>query len=201
MEGSTAVFTTSQIDLYGFPEYYGYTDYLVISDNECPMVMDYAMEQGGDTRGKLRPVHRYNRTERFTRILAQLLGLKTTVPSHLLAHMGECTCWEDVRQVLKQQGASRYYNCVPSIMVQLGLERPITLAVDNTLFLKMVNDFQLFQAQYARQTHASKYFPSLRYIAFKIMQDNNAEFNDVQFIRTRRIEDKLDKIWENIMFY
>ena len=200
MEGSTAVFTTSQIDLYGFPEYYGYTDYLVISDNECPMVKDYDMERG-NTHEKLRPIHRYNRTERFTRILAQLLGLKTNVPRTLFKKMGGCACWEDVRQILKKEGASRYYNCVPTIMEEIGLERPITLKVDNTLFRKMVNDFQLFQAAYAKQPNRSKYFPSLRYIAFKIMQDNDAEFNDVQFIRTRRIEDKLDKIWESIMFY
>jgi len=33
------------------------------------------------------------------------------------------------------------------------------------------------------------------------MQENDAEFNNIQFIRTRRIELKLEDIWERIMFY
>lgn len=197
MEGSTAVFTLSQIDMYGLPEYYGYTDYLVVEDRESLLLVeDYAMEVARKT-GQ-RPIHRYNRTERFTRILAQLLGEKSRVPRPLLLKMAGCKSWEDIRAVLKQQGASRYYNCIPSIMAHLKLERPITLDWDHFLFEKMICDFKHFQCEYAKCKPSNKYFPSLRYIAFKILQDNDADFNDVQFIRTRRIEDKLDKIWDAI---
>lgn len=241
-EGSTAIFLTSQLYIHGWPDEYGYTNYLVMDDGP-DYVMDYQDETGTETRGKLRPVHRYNRVERFTTTLAQLLGLRdpmgnskwpnlksmqqllVLVQNTLAAPLIGATIedvpyhiprseifnltrphatWDNIRLALKTTGNSKYYNYIPSLMRLMGQD-PITFGdtrqrITYTLFKKMINDFQLFQGKYLQLEGRAKYFPSLRYIAFKIMEDNDAAFNDVVFIRTLRIEVKLDLIWDNIMY-
>jgi len=200
MEGEVAVFTTSMIDLYGPPDYFGYDKFIVVSDNESPFVLDYEMQHGNNGREKLRPIHRYNRVERFTKILGQLLGVKGVIPTTVFALVKDCTSWDDIRSVLKRNGNKQYYNLIPTIMKKLGLQPPIMIELDNTLFLKMVNDFMIFQDRYIQMETTQKYFPSLRYIAFKILQDNYADFDSVLFIRTPRVEKKLEAIWDSIMY-
>ena len=180
-ESQLAVFTTTQVDMYGPPDYFGYDKFIVVNDNESPMVMDYNMGinklalasnlwlEIGMTHEKLRPVHRYSRVERFSRTLAQLLKLKGNVPHTVVALMSGCEDWESIRTVLKKTGNNKYYNCIPVIMERLKLPEPITLNVTNTLFLKMVNDFEKFQAEFEELETRPKYFPSLRYIAFKVL--------------------------------
>ena len=195
-ELNIAVFTTTQIDELGPPDYYGYDRFIVINDNECPMVTDYKME----ISQKLRRVHHYSRVERFTKTLANLLSLRGNVPRIVLEECKQCTDWESVRTALKVGGYARYYNMIPMIMNILKLPAPITIKISNLLFHKMVHDFEQFQEKYRCLENTPKYFPSLRYIALKILQENGAEFNNFQFIRTLRIELKLEKIWEEIMF-
>jgi hypothetical protein len=277
-EGPQAVFYTWQLYCHGWPEEFGFTNYLVVDDGEFdgysnyasqqespaspepsnppdPFVFDYKDETNQGGREKLRPMHKYNRQERFTTTLAQLLGLKDPIENEkwpnikslksilkivedtlagniigspideipykikrkdILATIRPHVNWENIRQVLKTTGNRKYYNFIPSIMRLMGKD-PITFGpkkkITYSLFHKMVEDFVEFQRAYmviereridelVRQQLpiTKKYFPSLRYIAFKIMQDNDADFNDVVFIRTLRIEKKLEGVWENIMF-
>jgi hypothetical protein len=103
MDGEIAVFTTEQIDLLGPPEYYGHSKFYVINNTESPMVMDYGMENG-DGRNKFRPIHRYNRLERFTSVICTLLGGKEAVPQEVLDTTFLAESWEDCRLALKAGG-------------------------------------------------------------------------------------------------
>lgn len=174
MDGEIAVFTTEQVDLLGPPEYYGYSKFYVVNNTESPMVMDYGMENG-DGRNKFRPIHRYNRVERFTSIICTLLGGKDSIPQEVLDTTILAESWEDVRLALKGSGYQKYYNYIPTIMQIHGLVKPIVLDLKDGVYLKMINDFKIFQAVYSdlctRGIITRKYFPSLRYIAFKIMED------------------------------
>lgn len=72
--GGVHVYTTEQIDLYGFPFEWGVYDYYVISslEYEQPLATDWKFEQS--RYGSVRPIHRYNRVKRFESTLFQLLG-------------------------------------------------------------------------------------------------------------------------------
>lgn len=201
MDGEIAVFTTEQIDLYGDPEYFGYSKFYVVNNTESPMVMDYAMENG-DGRNKFRPIHRYNRLERFTSIICTLLGGKESIPQDVIDSTFLVESWDECRSALKVNGYQKYYNYIPTIMCIHGLAKPIRLDLKDGVYMKLLNDFRVFQAAYndfhRQGLITRKYFPSLRYIAFKIMEDNYAEFNDVTFIRTPRKQKALDDIWDMI---
>lgn len=192
-EGSVAVFLKSVVDLYGLPEHYGYTSYLVISDNESPMVSDYHFS----LERSCRPIHRYNRVERFSCILSQLLGLRGTIPDEVMDEVDECTTFNEIRNELKRCGYQRYYNSIPTIMKKLGLEPPISVVITNHLFNVMVNDFLKLQDVYLSKSFSRKYFPSLRYIAIKILVCNGAVIN-MDPIRTRRKLKLLEDIWSDL---
>lgn len=201
MDGEIAVFTTEQVNLYGPPEYFGYSKFYVVNNTESPMVMDYALENG-DGRTKFRPIHRYNRLERFTSTICTLLGGKDSIPQEVLDVTILCETWDECRAALKVEKMQKYYNHIPTIMKIHGLDKPIQINLNDGVYMKMLNDFQIFQAAYndlcRKGIITRKYFPSLRYIAFKIMEDNYAEFNDVVFIRTPRKQKALDDIWDMI---
>lgn len=221
-EGNIDIFTLDQINMFGEPYHYGYSNYLITSTRGDEMPMGYDYQDQFRTSSEdicplpaRRPIHRYNRLERFTTILAQLLGFRDTRENPQWPHIApldeifelvqHCDGWNEIRGVLKETGNKKYYNMIPSLMRMMGLApilfgRVRKVPVTNTLFHKMINDFRVFEGKYLLLPTRSKYFPSLRYIAFKIMQDNWAEFNDVVFIRTPRIERKLEAVWEEIMF-
>ena len=60
--------------------------------------------ENGDGRDKFRPIHRYNRLERFTSIICTLLGGKESIPQDVLDTTFMAESWEDVRQALKGAG-------------------------------------------------------------------------------------------------
>lgn len=189
-ENNVPVYLKSTIDIYGFPDYYGITDYLVVADTESPMVSDYQFEQDRRTR----PIHRYCRVERFTYTLSQILGLRCVVPDRVMYIVDQCFTFDDIRKVLKKNGFQKYYNSIPSIMIKLGLPPPIKIAMTNELFHLMVDEFKKIQALYDATLFTRKYFPSLRYIAVKILLMNGAEV-DIVPIRTKRKLKVLEELW------
>lgn len=64
------VFSTVQIDDYGFPEHWGYTKYRVVESREANLVTDYKMEQ----ERYFQKIHRYSRFARFKVCLLNILG-------------------------------------------------------------------------------------------------------------------------------
>lgn len=196
-EDDTAIFNLSQIDMYGEPDYFGYTKYIVL-DNVVNYVVDYKMS----IERKLRPVHRYNRVDRFRFTLAQLLGAKGNVPKEILAIVqdSKADSWSDIRYVLKKNDYSRYYNRIPVICHRLGIKPPIYIKWDNALYHKMCTKFLCIQERYRTLNVNRKYFPSIRFIALKILEMFGATFEDgFKFIRTKRKLDALDDIWNQVV--
>lgn len=192
-ENECPCFLKSQCDLYGMPHHYGYEYYLIISDNESPMVCDYQMELDR----KLRPIHRYNRVERFAFTLAQLLGLKGDVDRSVIElvkeHKG--VDWESIRTILKKNSLRKMYNRIPYIMNCLGLKPPIDYEISNLEYREMIDEFRCLQKNFYSVKGNRKYFPSLRYICFKMLESRGAVFTDVKFVRTKRKEKVLDELW------
>ena len=136
------VYTTSQVDLYGLPEFWGVSCYLVIQEREdmSPMVTDYHMEQ--ERRGSLRPIHHYDRIERFQSTLYQLIGCRGKVPNEIISQIkqeGYNTdpdhIWDSIRDTLKSIPNGRlYYNRIPTILQILGYQRKIDFK-DQSMFI------------------------------------------------------------------
>jgi hypothetical protein len=164
-ENGVLVFLKSECDLYGMPYLYGYEYYIVIDDVQ-EYVKDYCMT----LERKLRPIHRYNRKDRFVFILGQLLGLRGEVDQETLNKCEYCTTWEEIRIKLKKIKKSKLYNRIPYIMKYLGIDSPVKLEITNMLFRQMVDDFLLIQKNYENLQNKRKYFPSLRFIAVKIIE-------------------------------
>lgn len=179
------------------PDSFGYTDYMVISDNESPMVYDYQM--GLDR--KMRPIHRYNRVERFSFTLAQLLGLKGDVDRTIIdtVRVSGAADWNGVRAVLKENNLRRYYNRIPYILNCLGHPSPISIHTTNELYREIVDEFRVIQQNFLEDKGDRKYFPSLRYIAFKMLEERGADFDPaIMFVRTKRKEKALSSLWDKI---
>jgi VLTF3-like late transcription factor len=189
------VFSSDQIECFGLPDHYGYTNYIVEETVELaePFVMDYKQEE--EAKLNLRPIHRYNRVERFIFTLTQLLGLKGEVPKHVMtvceayADRTPDLAWNSIRNILKHYRFAKYYNRIPYIMKKLGLESVFTWD-GNTLTL-IIDDFKKLSAKFDRQQLSKKwnrtYFPSLRFIAVELLYKHGARCNySIPFIRTKR---------------
>jgi hypothetical protein len=194
-ESGIPFFSKSECAIYGLPDYFGYTDYVVVDDEQPVYVHDYS----SSIERRVRPIHRYNRNERFVFTLSQLLGLRGDIDGEILAMCAGCKTWEDIRGTLQQNGKQRYYNRIPSIMNILRLPPPIEIEITNNLFLEIVSDFKKCQQNF-KQTNLifeRKYFPSLRFIAIKLLQKHGAVFDpDIKFIRTRHKLKSLDILWK-----
>lgn len=204
-EGDLPIYTTDQIDLYGYPEDWGVENYLVIEERETshPMVTDYEMEC--ERRGALRPIHHYNRVERFQSILYQLVGSRGVVPRLVVqtirtegydAHPDRV--WNSIRSILKKHNWSLYYNRIPIILEMLGYKRKISFQDPNAFVRHIVNEFKKISSNFEilKPTLQRKYFPNLRYVVFKLLQENGAEFEyRIPFLRTPRKEKMMEELW------
>lgn len=204
-EGDLPIYTTDQVDLYGYPEDWGIEKYLVIEERESghPMVTDFQMEM--ERRGALRPIHHYDRVERFQSILYQLIGSRGVVPRLVIqtiklegydAHPDKV--WNSIRNLLKKHNWSLYYNRIPVILEQLGYKRKINFNDQNAFVLHIMNEFRKISARFEqiKPQLERKYFPNLRYVVFKLLQENGAEFEyNIPFLRTPRKEKTMDELW------
>lgn len=204
-EDDLPIYTTAQVDLYGYPEDWGVENYLVIEEKETshPMVTDYEMEC--ERRGALRPIHHYSRVERFQSILYQLIGSRGVVPRLVIQTIvtegydnHPDRVWNSIRGLLKKHNWSLYYNRIPVILEQLGYKRKITFRDPNAFVIHIVNQFRKVSAKFEqiKDTLNRKYFPNLRYVVFKLLQENGAEFEySIPFLRTPRKERMMDDLW------
>lgn len=191
-----AVFTTDQMEDYGYPEWWGFYSYYVI-DGQPIYVSDYKQEQEYYSR----PIHRYSRVERFQTILKHLLG-HGTVPDKVV----ECvqsynvlvtssTVWDDVRKILKENGYSKYYSRIPHILSMLGCRY---IVFDN--YEKILNDFKRMSSKFDSMAWDRNYFPNLRFVALRMLEMEGAIFSyDIIRMRTKRkikvMEDIFNKLY------
>ena len=204
-ENNIAIFNSNQVEKYGSPDLYGYTQFHIIETNETasPFVTDWEMEQ---TRWKARPIHRYNRVERFEFVLAQLLGLRGDIPFHVMGVVEQYAdrtpqkCWNSIRGILKHYGYRKYYNRIPQMIYKLGLGTVFSWDNSDTTYRAIITDFKMlqhiFENNKKRQEWKRTYFPSLRFIAIKLLEKYGATCNfEIAFIRTKRKQKALNDIW------
>ena len=209
IENWMPVYTSEQIDLYGLPDNWGIVSYLVVQTRESahPMVTDYDMEQ--ERRGALRPVHHYSRLERFESTLYQLIGCRGKVPSFVIDHIKEVgydsdpdNIWESVQSILKKKNWRIYYNRIPTILQIIGFARKIDFKDNSRLLEEIVIDFKRINYKFERIKSGlggRKYFPSLRFIAFKLLEKHGAVFQyQIPFVRTPRKMKMLLDLWRDI---
>lgn len=202
MEGDVAVFSTRDVDDYGFPEIYGYDKYIII-ESRGNFVTDYKMEHEYD----LRPIHRYSRIARFKSTLFQLLGDRGAVEPQAYVMVqsylnpASKNLWNDTRKILKHYKMRHCYNRIPKILEKLGhgrLYNPITCEqIDN-----IVNDFLSLSTKfdYSKQKLARSYFPSIRFIALKLLELHQITPNyKVPFVRTERKSKALNEVWDTLV--
>jgi len=199
-EDGTAVFCSRDIEDYGLPEEWGYEKYIVIESREINMVTDHKMEQQYD----LRPIHRYSRLERFRVTLRQLIGEHGTVPDHIIMTVGHYlmlqgsgdNLWNRTRAILKHFKARIYYNRIPYILKQLKYQQCISW--DSQEYEDIMAKFKVISRSFDEQKnkYKRKYFPNLRFIALKLLQEAGGEMNiKIPLARTLRKEKALEKLW------
>jgi hypothetical protein len=209
IENYIPVYDSEQVDLYGQPENWGIVSYLVIQTRESasPMVTDYKMEQ--ERRGALRPIHHYSRVERFETTLYQLIGCRGKVPKMVIDYIVEEgydddveKIWDSIRGILKKRNWRIYYNRIPTILQILGFGRKIEFGDKNSFVRDVVADFKILNYRFEMRKDdmvGRKYFPSLRYIAFKLLEKHGAQFQyRIPFVRTPRKMKMLEDLWNEI---
>jgi len=195
------VFDSNQIELYGLPEYFGVYKYRVIAlrETESPMVMDWKMS----IERPMRPIHRYSRVERFTNTLAQLIACRGKVPKDLITEIKKVgftdnpdLIWNQIRAILKERKGRKYYNRIPTILEILGFQK---VGVDkNTLVREIIDDFRIISGRFneRKEKLGRVYFPSLRFIAFRLLEMHGVKFGyKVPFARTPRKLKAMEATW------
>lgn len=197
------VFSSDDIEIYGQPDYFGYDDYYVIETDATarPLVSDYQYNQ----TISFRPIHRYNRIERFNFTLSYLVGYKGSVPQKVLdacSHIipNRKTVWNDIKMILKENKWNIYYNRISLIINSLGIT--ITENLTNTIYEMILQDFQqlntLFEST-KRKEWNRRYFLNLKFVALKLLEKYNITFRvDIPLIKTQRKLKVLNDLWDTI---
>lgn len=194
----TPVFTKDQVDDYGLPEEWGFLFYEVIESKQ------FAAEYNHNTRCWGRPIHRYNRRQRFYNTLLQLLGDRGSVPLHVLTLVKTYVkpsqdMWNAIRRVLKHFGFRIYYNRIPYIIKQLT-QTNSTQKIVSDQYYNIMNEFGTFCFWYELNKHGfnRKYFPNMRFLALKFAKKHGVNFNyDIPLTRTSRKQKELEDIWNS----
>lgn len=196
------VFTTRDIDDYGFPEHHGYNVYLIIESRDLNLVTDFKQEHEYD----LRPIHRYSRLARFKSTLYQLIGERGVVPPAILTMVkaylkpDSIDKWNATRSILKHFKQTVYYNRIPLILVSLGHGKSVPSTTGHQL-TTIINDFMRISEKFERVKHKFnlRYFPNIRFIVLKLLQKHGIVTNyPVPFIRTERKRKSLEELWSHL---
>lgn len=201
-EGKVAVFSNLDIDDYGMPELYGFTNYIVVESREAVLVTDYKMEHSYD----LIPIHRYSRLSRFKTTLLRLVGEKSNVPEYIINAVriylkkDSTDLWNDTRKILKCYKWSKYYDYIPAILARLNLCR--MLKITGFKIEEIVQDFQLLVTKFESCKHLYKrrYFPNIRFIVLKLLELHGCLHDyPIPFVRTDRKLLSLTLLWNQLV--
>jgi len=193
-------FTQNQIDDYGFPEHWGFDCYRIIENRETQsFVTDFKLEQSYYKR----PIHRYNRRQRFETTLQQLLGEKGKVPDHIIAIIKhyivkEKDIWDQVRAILKHYRLRIYYNRIPFIIEKCLATPSVQWSKSSEQYRAMMQDFDKICFLFDQHKHLlqRKYFPNMRFIALKLMALHGITLQyNIPLTRTVRKRKDLEQIW------
>lgn len=205
-ERGVAIFTRSQLELYGEPYHYGYDQYLVMEEATYQdYKTDFDFEKDRDFK-MFRDKHRYCRIERFRSTFLQLCGVRGKICPSVLNILRKSAIdprpefiYESIRRVLKTHKFRKYYNRIGSLIHALGYNYSIILkGVGYETIERIFREFSTLFDRHKTEL-GRKYFPNLRYISLKLMEAFGAKFEyKLPFIRTRRKRILLDNIWQSL---
>lgn len=160
--------------------------------------MEYGYKEQVEARQRCRPIHRYNRLERFKHILDQLLGCKGEIKDVVMEKMvGVKGNWESVRRILKQNKWAKLYNQIPLIIRKVFGVKCIDFPNFGKSYSQILKDFHKIHYKF-NLMDGGKYFPNLRFVALTLIKRNGGKFNiDIPFIRTKRKLLGLNKVLDN----
>jgi hypothetical protein len=190
-DGKVAVFSTRQVDLFGGPELYGFEEYIVVVESQDRVV--FGLDFPTTAKRSWRAVHRYSRVERFKTVLLDLVGGRGTVPKEVLdtvKYWGiderEKKAWNSVRFILRVYGWKKYYNKIPDILKAMGMVRE---EIRSDQLDEIMCRFKALSSQFERMKNilGRKYFPDLRYIALRLLEEVGVTSSfDAVKLKTRR---------------
>ncbi|MEG3883803.1 hypothetical protein QT971_06285 [Microcoleus sp. herbarium19] len=198
-ENGIPIFSSTQIDDYGFPENWGFIYYEIIENRDTTtFATDYKLEQSYYKR----PIHRYNRKQRFKNVIGQLMGDRGKVPDNIVSIVGfylqPGDRWNEVRRVLKSFQWRIYYNRIPYIIQQLT-KMNSTNKIHIDQYTNVMEDFDHFCFLFEKHKSelGRKYFPNMRFIALKLIEKNGIQLNyPIPVTRTVRKQKELDSLWD-----
>ena len=139
-------YSSIDVDLYGMPEHYGVYDYLLLDSYEKNMVLEYQDEIDLARDGVY--IHRYDRVERFTTILFQLIGIsRVIIPDEVISVIRRSMyrehpsyIYNDIRDIMRRYGYKKYYNRIPCILKILKF--PYYIRYKQEMIFKVQRDFK-----------------------------------------------------------
>lgn len=181
---NVAVFTTEQLDIYGLPEENGFYDPYIVIDN-AP-VYQKSFSESNHTMPLNKPIHRYDRVERFQTCLKQLLGITKVIGKsvfeiqHVMheelmsferTYLPQCLMWNRLRSILHKHRLSAFYNRIPSIAQQEGMSLQIPV-ISKRLFRIITSDFEQMHDIFPKIRHKlqRKYFPNIRAMCLLLLE-------------------------------
>jgi hypothetical protein len=195
------VFTSTQIDDYGLPDFWGYKFFRVI-DGGATYVTDYKMEQ----ERYFQKIHRYSRFARFKVCLLNILGERGKIPTYIMQIMktylkpDSMDKWNDVRKLLKHFKQRRFYDQIPMIVKLLNYGRCFP-AINSQQLEGICNDFKCLSDRFEshKETYKRKYFPNIRFVVLKLLELHDMKPNyPIPFLRTSRKRKLLDTLWDEL---
>ena len=112
--------------------------------------------------------------------------------------------WEYMHEILKKHKLAKYYNRIPAILGMAGYDRG-TCTVPKDAYELILYDFDRLAKVFneIKDDVGRKYFPSLRYVALKLMDRHSVKTDwPITGMRTMHKKNALDKIyalmWETI---
>ena len=204
-DDGTAVFTTEQIDIYGYPTV---DRYYVIETPQYVQPITPAVVWTPFVETK--PPHRYCRLLRFRTTLSQLIGetgFKTGRSIDLIdnvmrelpcsiSYTPPCMLWEEIRKVLKKQNLHIFYNRIPVIAAKLKLIQE--LKISTKTYKEILDQFKKLSEAFdqLKSTLGRTYFPSMRFMALRLCQEYNVNLNiDIPFCRTLPRYTQLNQVY------
>jgi hypothetical protein len=105
-----------------------------------------------------------------------------------------------LRKILKRLGYSKYYNRIQNIIHALGFS--YTIIIKDVGYETIENDFIQLSYKFDRWklNQPRKYFPSIKFICFKLMQKYSSEFQyHIPFIRTKKKYQLLESLYSDLI--
>lgn len=167
-------------------------------DGRTSWPTEYGYKEEVEAKLKCRPIHRYNRLERFKNTLDQLLGCRGNISDQVMILMQDVEInWESIRQVLKTNKLPKLYNQIPLIIRKLGNGNCIEFENFHKSYIGILKEFNSIHYKFnLKKGDDRKYFPNLRFVALILIEKWGGKFNlQIPFIRTRRKY----KILENVI--